>query len=171
MTNKEEKYKNYLEQHIANVKRAFDFLMVKIGGGILSLSDLDIQALKKQIEMHDASKYNLDEFTAYSNYLYGNKSDEVVKAFRQAVKLHKSRNPHHPEYWENEMGRVEKMPDKYILEMICDWWAFSLAKKQPLEILEWYDKNKDDIKFSDDIQCKIDAILQIIRESGFEIEN
>lgn len=32
MTNKEEKYKNYLEQHIANVKRAFDFLMVKIGG-------------------------------------------------------------------------------------------------------------------------------------------
>lgn len=170
MANKEERYNKYLEKHIANVKKAFDFLVVKIGGGILNLSEFDMQSLQEQILNHDKSKYENDEFISYSNYLYGDKNEEVIKEFRQAVKLHKSRNPHHPEYWQNERGVVEKMPDRYILEMICDWWAFSLAKKQPLEILEWYDKNKDEIKFSGDIQCKIDAILQIIKEKGCEIE-
>ena len=168
MSKQEEKYLEYLHGHIENVQKAFEFLVNKIGGGSLELpSQVELQ---KQISKHDLSKFGQDELTPYALYFYGEKTDDVIKNFKEAVKLHKSRNPHHPEYWQNEKGFVENMPDQYILEMVCDWWAFSLAKKNPLEILEWYDRHKDETNFSHETRGKIEAILQIIKENGKEVE-
>ena len=56
--------------------------------------------------------------------------------------------PHHWQYWvlindNPEEGEVLiEMPYNYILEMICDWWAFSWAKGNLNEIFPWYEERK-----------------------------
>lgn len=57
--------------------------------------------------IHDASKFGLVEF-------YDLRIES--KNFPEALILHRKNNPHHPEYWES----IQKMPDIYIAEMVCD---------------------------------------------------
>ena len=56
------------------------------------------------------------------------------------------------------------MTDDYIIEMICDWWAFSWKKGELYEIFSWYDKHKDYMKLSPKTRKKVEDILDIIRE-------
>ena len=63
-----------------------------------------------------------------------------------------TRNPHHWQHWvliNDDPGEGEvllEMPYNYIIEMICDWWAFSWEKGNLSEIFSWYDEHKDYIK-------------------------
>ena len=43
------------------------------------------------------------------------------QGLKNAITHHHRTNPHHPEYW----GGIDKMPDLYVAEMICDWKARS----------------------------------------------
>lgn len=47
----------------------------------------------------------------------------------------------------------------YILEMICDWWAFSWKSENLYEIFDWYDKHKANIKLSDKTRKAVEDIL------------
>ena len=55
------------------------------------------------------------------------------------------------------------MPYNYILEMICDWWAFSWAKGNLKEIFPWYEEHKNYIKLHQNARKTVESILDQIK--------
>ena len=119
---------------------------------------------------HDASKSSDQEYHAYDAYFYGrNRSYQVVQEFNRAWLHHIHNNPHHWQHWvlindnPNEGEIILDMPHLYIIEMVCDWWAFSWAKGNLYEIFNWYDEHKDYMKLSDKTRKTVDDILAKIK--------
>ena len=56
------------------------------------------------------------------------------------------------------------MPYNYIIEMICDWWAFSWNSGNLNEIFDWYDEHKNYMKLSDATRKTVENILSKIKE-------
>lgn len=122
-----QKYDEYLEKHRQAVKKAYQW----IAAYIPELTDVEAT---RNIEFHDMSKNTPDEYTPYDNYFYGEQTPAIIEAFNRAWLIHIHRNPHHWQYWvlindEPKEGTILiEMPYPYIIEMICDWWAFSWIK-------------------------------------------
>ena len=158
-------YDLYLQQHRANVHKGFEWIQQ-------NLPELLVDGVGWQTEFaHDASKNEPDEYDAYDQYFYGNnRSYQVVQNFNRAWLLHIHRNPHHWQHWvlindDPKEGVVAlDMPYNYILEMICDWWAFSWQKGDLTEIFGWYDEHKDYINLSPKTQRTVEGILEKIRD-------
>lgn len=82
---------------------------------------------------HDLSKFSPLEFYAYSWHFYAAEQElagsgnKYKKKFSYAWLHHLHRNKHHWNYWVVDSVKKEAlpMPEKYILEMICDWRAMS----------------------------------------------
>ena len=168
-------YDQYLTKHKENVKNGFDWIRD-------NLPELvgDVPMEWQCCFAHDRSKSEPDEYGAYDDYFYGNnKSYQVVQDYRKAWLLHIHRNPHHWQYWvlindDPEEGEILiEMPVNYILEMICDWWAFSWAKGNLHEIFKWYDEHKNYIKLHTNTRKKVEEILARIKkkldEETFEL--
>lgn len=169
-------YDMYIQEHKANVASAFrwieknlpDILKPELGG----VYEYNI------CYEHDESKYSIEEYKAYDDYFYGDKSHEVVEKFNRAWLHHIHANPHHWQHWilfEDDPTSGEKykaldMPDPYILEMICDWWSFSFRAGDLHEIFRWYDERKDRIVFSKATRKRVEYILDRIREKLDEQE-
>lgn len=159
-------YDQYLTQHKANVKKGFEWIRDNLPE--LVIGDYDYEW---QIGMaHDESKTQPDEYEAYDAYFYGgNRSFAVTQAFNKAWLLHIHRNPHHWQHWilindePNEGEILIEMPYNYILEMICDWWAFSWAKGDLTEIFKWYGEHKDYIKLNKKSHATVEHILEQIK--------
>lgn len=158
-------YDLYLAQHKENVSKGFEWIRE-------NLPEILSEDVEWQIRFnHDSSKSNPDEYDAYDAYFYGgNLSYAVVQNFNRAWLLHIHRNPHHWQYWvlinddPEEGEKVLNMPYNYILEMICDWWAFSWQKKDLFEIFNWYDERKDYMKLSDKTRKTVEKILKQMKE-------
>ena len=160
-------YDNYLKQHISNVGKGYDFIEAH-------LPKL-LKGKRGNIEYqckfgHDQSKYDLDEYEAYDRYFYGNnRSYQVVQDFNYAWLRHIHQNPHHWQHWvlinddPSEGEKIMDMPYEYIVEMICDCWAFSWAKGNLYEIFNWYDSHKDYMKLSDKTRKTVEDILEKIK--------
>ena len=56
------------------------------------------------------------------------------------------------------------MPYNYVIEMICDWWAFSWMKGDLTEIFKWYDEHKEYMKLNDKTRETVEYILDKISE-------
>lgn len=161
-------YDNYLVQHKANVKKGYYWLKENLPELFYSNCDYD---LEQQIgTMHDYSKTDVSEYYAYDEYFYGNnRSYQVVQDFNEAWLHHIHRNPHHWQYWvlikdEADEGLVTiQMPYNYVIEMICDWWAFSWNKGNLTEIFDWYDNHKDYMKLHHDTRKTVESILGKIK--------
>ena len=160
-------YDEYLEKHKKNVRKAFEWIRDNIPELMINKYD----DLEWQICFgHDESKLKKDEYDAYDAWFYGaNRSYQVLCDFRKAFNTHIHRNPHHWQHWvlihdePDERETILDMPDNYIIEMICDWWAFSWAKGDLTEIFKWYDEHKDYIKLSDNTRDVVDFILRTIK--------
>lgn len=158
-------YDLYLQQHRSNVRKGFQWMRE-------NLPELLVDSVGWQTEFaHDVSKNWPDEYEAYDRYFYGNnKSYQVVSDYRRAWLLHIHRNPHHWQYWvlinddPKEGEIVLDMPYNYILEMICDWWAFSWQKGNLNEIFNWYNEHKDYMKLSPKTRKTVDSILEKMKE-------
>ena len=103
---------------------------------------------------HDLSKLRPSEFIPYAKYFYGTpkevESATVKKMFDIAWLLHQRRNPHHWQYWllredEGDLKIIE-MPEKYWKEMVCDWVGANQAITGERKYMEWYERNKEDIR-------------------------
>lgn len=99
------------------------------------LVSLAKQLEKRAIE-HDVSKFNEDEFFGFvqinrvaREHKYG--SDEYRASLNAVepnpIKLHYSRNSHHPEYHKNGVSDMSLID---IIEMVIDWKAASLTYGQ-----------------------------------------
>ena len=160
-------YDNYLEQHKANVRKGFEWFRNNLPGLVEGIPNLEWQICFA----HDESKTQPDEYEAYDRYFYGNnRSYQVVQDFNYAWLRHLHRNPHHWQYWilvndDPELGEiVMDMPINYMIEMICDWWAFSWDKGDLMEMFKWYDERKDYIKLSEKTRRGVEDILGMIKE-------
>lgn len=129
------KYTEYVENHIENVQKAYNFLKNNCPEIFKNL-EINIDELDKQIKAHDKSKYSPEEFIAYADHFYGSKNND--EEYKKAWEHHYSNNPHHPEYW----GKENEMPISCIIEMLCDWWSFSWDKNKLNEIFKWWEENK-----------------------------
>ena len=168
-------YDLYLQEHKENVFKGLEWIHENIPE---VLEGCNYPALEQQIRYgHDASKSEPDEYVAYDKYFYGrNRSFAVVEHFNQAWLMHQKRNPHHWQYWvliNDDPGEgmiILDMPYNYIIEMICDWWAFSWAKGDLREIFKWYVAHKDYMKLSDKTRKIVDNILKTISHKLHELE-
>lgn len=158
-------YDNYIQQHKDNVVKGYEWMKVhipeKLPGGFTDACD--------SILSHDKSKYESDEYFAYDKYFYGNnRSYQVCQDFNYAWLFHLHKNPHHWQHWvlicdDPENGEIiMDMPIQYIIEMICDWWAFSWSKGDLHEIFKWYEERKKYIKLSDKTRKTVEGILGAI---------
>ena len=166
-------YDQYLIQHKANVYKGFEWIKENfpqyIPTAIVAANDID---LDWQMRLsHDYSKDQPDEYNAYDAYFYGgNRSYFVTQAFNKAWLLHIHSNPHHWQYWvlinddPSEETICIEIPFNYILEMICDWWAFSWASGNLMEIFDWYDQHKAYIQMADISRSAVEDILFNMRK-------
>lgn len=159
-----QEYDKYIQQHKANVLKGFNWLQTNLPQIFPAGSDYTLQ-----ITEHDDSKYSLDEYDAYDAYFYGKAAEGVEKEFRQAWLLHIHRNPHHWQYWvliNDDPGEGQialEMPYNYIIEMICDWWAFSWQRCDLGEIFSWYEEHSEYIILAPETRKTVEDILWKLR--------
>jgi hypothetical protein len=111
---------------------------------------------------HDLSKLNLTkEFIPYARFFYSDNKPKRDKTgyykpydtgnepFEKAWVHHLHNNSHHYEHWLNprkpEDGSVPltlRMPEKDMLEMICDWEGAGKAQHSTTNQRQWYEINK-----------------------------
>lgn len=162
-------YDLYLKEHKTNVAKGFRWIKENLPEVIPNEMRM---TLEHQICFrHDWSKTSSDEYDAYDTYFYGgNRSHQVVQDFNYAWLEHIHCNPHHWQYWvllcdEPDEGEIiMDMPYNYILEMICDWWAFSWQKENLYEIFNWYKDHAGYIKLSDKTRKTVEDILNKIKQ-------
>ena len=159
------KYDAYLQEHIANVGVAFDWIKEHIPELVKNVSEHGPHFA------HDNSKYTAKEYDAYDAYFYGgHRSHKVEEDFKFAWLHHIHNNPHHWQHWvlinddPNEGEIILDMPYNYILEMIRDWWAFSWKSGNLNEIFKWYDEHKAYMKLSDKTRKTVESILAKIKD-------
>lgn len=156
-------YSEYIIEHCENVRKAYDWLV-------------DHKIIKNEYLMHiihhDLSKWSNEEFDAYDKYFYGkSKTKEVEEAFNFAWLHHIHANPHHWQHWvlinDDDGTYALEMPEEYVIEMICDHWAFSHKSGNLYEIFDWYKSHKSNMilhkntkKLYEDILDKIKTILK-----------
>lgn len=165
-----QKYDEYLENHRQAVKKAYQW----IAAYIPELADVEAT---RNIEFHDMSKNTPDEYGPYDDYFYGEQTPAVIEAFNRAWLMHIHRNPHHWQHWvlindePNEGTILIEMPYPYIIEMICDWWAFSWIKGDLSEMFAWYKDHEAYIKLHNNTRSIVEEILEMIRTKLTEVEN
>lgn len=177
-------YDLYLEEHKANVAKGYRWIRENLPELIELYYGNEFDLEQQICFQHDASKTEMDEYVAYERYFYGGPSGRsygAVKEFNYAWLRHIHRNPHHWQYWvlinddPDEGEVILDMPLNYILEMICDWWAFSWKSGDLYEIFNYYDKHKDYMKLSPDTRNTVEMILGKILlkldEIGTEVED
>ena len=111
--------------------------------------------LIKNSRLHDLSKFEPYEFICLW-------PDNVE--FQSALKHHRKHNKHHPEYW----GLIQKMPDLYIAEMVCD--CFARSQEFGTSVEDWFKNeatNKYQFKWDDEVGKKIQKYLSILTATKF----
>ena len=79
---------------------------------------------------HDFSKLSPTEFFEGVRFWDGKRSPVLVAKERLGISYawlhHRGRNKHHYEYWIDKLdqgGVPQPIPFKYVIEMVCDWFA------------------------------------------------
>lgn len=132
--------------------------------------------------LHDLSKYGLTEFFSSAKYFQGNRSpieaEKDKNGYSIAWQHHKGHNPHHWEYWIDNIGTYKntpcKIPYEYVIEMLCDWLAAGIvySKQKPnfnkpyAEPLKYYNAHKNERIFYKETQKLIEYYLNIIECDG-----
>ena len=179
---KEKEYLDYINTHIANVKKAYEiyFKPLLLSYNLVNgLSDeLFKEAIREaevNIDKHDESKFGDDEFDGYRAKYYPTEaekllSDEDQRNIMDRAELcwehHYTNNPHHPKYWiDKQTGEIKDMELVYIIEMICDWQSFSIKSNNESDSAwNFYTTKAIDEKkaMTDNTKQLVEAILKYI---------
>lgn len=155
-------YDAYLKKHVANVNKAYDWLTDNLPELIE-----DDPKFREQLKWHDVSKWGKDEYDAYDRYFYGS-GEKNEDEFNKAWVHHIHNNPHHWQHWvlHEDEGKTlaTEMPRNYILEMICDWFSFSLALGDIKELGRHYEKYKDKMILHENTRKTVEEIIKAIEE-------
>lgn len=131
--------------------------------------------------IHDLSKFNPIEFSASAKHFQGNRSPiEAEKedcGYSMAWLHHKGVNKHHWEWWidfgSNGEIIANKIPMKYVIEMICDYIGagkvYSKEKWTQEEPLNYFLKVRKGRYFHPETEELIIQFLTIIRDAGLDV--
>lgn len=174
---REKENKEYIDEHILNVHKAFNnYFLVLLDRQDIN-DDLFVIELKKAIYdcsklilVHDISKYSNEEFDAYRLKFYPTDEeknspeyeDRVKEIFEPAWAHHYTINPHHPQYWLDNNKNPTDMELKYIVEMISDWIAMCI--KFGGTVIDWYNNSASEEKsyMTDYTKETVERIFTII---------
>ena len=131
---------------------------------------------------HDLSKYSPEEFWTGVRYYQGNRSPNAAEretvGYSRAWLHHKGRNKHHYEYWidisnHKEEGLVgNKMPLRYVAEMVCDRIAACEVYKGKAYTsaapLEYYEYTKKYITIHPRTRELLEKLLHMLKDQGEE---
>lgn len=167
-------YDEYILNHKKCVRQGFGWLNVHLPELLVGHDT----AIRQLIMDHDISKRRPEEYDAYDRYFYGEgeKTKEMENSFNRAWLNHIHANPHHWQHWvlindDPNLGEIIlEMDYPYIIEMICDWWAFSWDKGDLYEIFKWFDEHKEHMKLGVETRKIVVDILGKIREKLDEME-
>ena len=160
-------YDDYLKNHIGAVQKAAKWMMERNIGGVNDLPDGGVVAFSCKAQVHDESKYLVEEYGPYDAYFYGEGDEE---AFDRAWLHHIHHNPHHWQHWllfedENDgKPKALEMPKVYALEMVADWWSFSWRSGNLREVFRWYDEHKARIVLHPRTREYVESVLGEIEE-------
>ena len=151
--NKEIEYRQYISNHIHNIRLAFEKYKFKL----CSALNISINSLEENINRHDQSKYSDEEFDGYRQWFYPYDHEEKnKKQFDASWEHHYKNNPHHPEYWIRD-GYIEDMTSIYIAEMLLDWESMSMYFGN--DIREYYRAERDKKPLSENTKKIIDSVI------------
>ena len=163
MADYQEEYKQYIIDHKKRVKQFAEWMKENLQEVFTDIDyNVDIDDFDELIAEHDQSKFSEEEFEPYAQRWFGDKQKTLE--YEEAWKHHWMNNEHHPEYW---IGK--DMPYIYILEMLCDWGSFGIAKGDITELVDfYYSKAKDDKEknLSDNTKKIIEEILSKVKEAA-----
>ena len=166
-----QKYRKYVETHIANVKQSFDWISSNCPE---VFADCDMEYLSREIDEHDLSKYSEEEFYPYARYFYLDKNNPVYKKeFDKAWNHHQKTNKHHWEYWlmrEDNKTIPLDMPAEEIAHEICDWMSFGFKNGDLLNIGSYYQMNKGRMLMSPKTRKSLEERLQMLVYKINELE-
>jgi hypothetical protein len=124
---------------------------------------IKIGAPLRRLLLHDMSKFLPAEWVPYRDFFDGPQppSAEVRERFMAAVKLHKSRNPHHWEWWIRDYypGGVANMTEPYLLELLADWCGAGRAINGKADPIGWYTREKEKIIMAPETRARLEAML------------
>ena len=155
---KTREYCDYLEEHLTNVKWAWDVLQDKCKDMDFIWDDYKWSCIDYWVKEHDLSKFSKEEFTQYRNNFFPVENESVNKnSFNDAWEHHKKENDHHWENWtkllpdeigeEDKISSVEYHAPLFCVHMIIDWMAMGKKFGDTAQI--YYEANKDKIKLPD----------------------
>ena len=169
---KEKEYLDYINNHISNVKKAYEMYFIPLLSkdsisDLISTQDIKnaIKVASALVQEHDASKFSDDEFDGYRIKYYPTeleKSDPNWDEYSEARseecwEHHYRNNPHHPEHWIDKETKTPKdIPLEYIVEMFCDWEAMSMLYD---DMITWYEKEGSKKEYSENTRKIIEDLL------------
>lgn len=116
---------------------------------------------------HDLSKFRPSEWFPYAECFYapdGSKQYKESPAFGTAWNDHQKRNKHHYQYWVIlwDRGDMEPLPipRKHVLCMVADWMGAGRAISGKWEVLQWYEKNKANIRLHPQTREDVEGLLK-----------
>lgn len=132
--------------------------------------------------MHDLSKYGITEFCSSAKYFQGSRSpidaEKEDIGYSIAWQHHKGHNPHHWEYWIDNVGTKQndpiRIPYEYVVEMVCDWVGASIVysnnscdfdKPYPAPY-EYYKAHLNERIFHPDTKTLLEHFLLLISYQG-----
>lgn len=130
---------------------------------------------------HDNSKFGFTEFFSSARNFQGTRSpieaEKEKYGYSLAWQHHRGHNPHHWEYWIDNLGTYRndpiKIPYPYVVEMVCDWIGagkvYSGEKWTTKEPLEYYNKVRSTRIFHRDTEILLVFFLDVISEQGLRI--
>ncbi len=174
ITQKEIEYREYIDTHIENVKKAYDRIVKQYAEDYLTANQ--IKQLEDNLSKHDEDKNIPSIFDTYRRNHYPINDEEKEAAeedYDIAWHYHKTHNPHHWEYWLNSAEEFAQDIDEDAMklayfEMLCDWLSFGFRKEETsatgesTEFKVWYGEAKKNIKIHPQLQNWFNKIVEDI---------
>ena len=144
-------YLDSLNRHIAAVRE----------------TGLKLGVPREQLDIHDQSKFSLEEFPYYARNFFGDKGDP--DGWARAWLNHIHHNRHHWNHWlfadrftpkgsTVEDGAV-RMPRNYLLEMVADWMGAGYAYTGSWDMTKWLTDNLPRIRLHSETWIELGEIL------------
>lgn len=156
--NKTRDYLDYIEEHLLNVKKAWEVLSDKCSDMRFIYDDYVYQLIDSEIENHDLSKLSASELVQYRKCFYPVDGEER-KALGDAWEHHKTENKHH---WESFAKKNNANPyegEVNCVHMVADWMAIGYkvgdTAKEYYESSNYIDLSEDDVKFIYEIFVRV----------------
>ena len=130
---------------------------------------------------HDLSKYSFSEFVPSAKYFQGDRSpieaEKEDHGYSFAWLHHKGCNPHHWEFWTDFYEKdgtiiTNKIPYKYVVEMVCDWIGAGKVYQKDKWTNEspmiHYNKMRKGRHFHPETDDLIKMFINCIKDDGLE---